>query len=288
MDTLFDLTLPPRSPDALRDSALAVLTEAMQHAKYMAPLFSGGHDSLCACHLASQHPAFGDMVHHIDTGIGAKSTRQFVNEVCKEFGWELAVWKSSETYEKFVRERGFAGPGMHQWAYNRLKDRCVYKITARKKVALITGCRQQESTRRMGHVEPIKIGETSKKTGRVYNTCRIWTAPCFDWSTAEQVSYMNEHDLPRNPLKERLGMSGECFCGAFASPNEIEMIRRYAPDVAAEIDRLSLIAAECGKHDVWGTRPPREKKGIILAQTGPLCSGCDRRAAAAGLLFEAS
>ena len=276
-----------RSPDALLASGLAVIDSAFAAgAVAMVPLLSGGHDSISACHVASLHPRFGGDVYHIDTGIGSKATRAFVESTCRELGWRLSVFKSPSTYEKFVRERGFPGPGRHHWIYVRIKERCIRQMTAgRERRALITGCRKEESTRRMGTVEPLKIGEVRPKTGKVTDKKRAWTAPCHDWSDREQRDYMDEHDLPRNPLKEKLGMSGECFCGAFAMPNEIELVRRHAPDVAAEIDRLTAIARECGKHAVWGTRPPREKKGLVMVKTGELCNGCGRRAASAGLLF---
>lgn len=279
---------PPRAPDVLLTSALSIIDKAFDSgATLIRPLFSGGHDSLCACFVASQHPRFTGEVHHINTGIGSKKTREFVEDICREYGWTLRVYESRATYERFVRRLGFPGPGSHQWVYNWLKDRCVGQMTKGSGAkALITGCRQQESTRRMGHTEDVKIGETSKKTGRVTKTKRIWTAPCFDWSGDEQRAFMNDWALPRNPVKESLlGMSGECFCGAFARPAELEMIREICPDVAAEIDRLTAIAKECGTHCEWGKRKPGEK-GVVTVQTGPLCSSCDRKAAAAGVLFE--
>lgn len=277
-----------REPEALLASALAVIDQGFAAAATgMLPLFSGGHDSLCACHVASRHPRFDRKVHHIDTGIGAKRTREHVEATCRELGWELVVWKSNATYERFVSRLGFPGPGSHQWVYTWLKDRCVQRMTrGRGKVILATGTRSQESVRRMGHVQPVKIGERSKKTGILRRPNRIWVAPCHDWTTADQHAYMAEHDLPTNPLKIALGMSGECFCGAFASPGEIDRVRRHAPDVAAEIDRLAAIAGEAGKHAVWGTRPPSQKKGLVVAESGPLCSTCEHKARAAGLLFD--
>jgi hypothetical protein len=137
----------------------------------------------------------------------------------------------------------------------------------------------------MGHVAPIQVGETSKKTRITRRKTRVWTAPCHDWTVEEQVAFMDSFGLPRNPLKlSPLGMSGECFCGAFARPNEIELVRRYAPDVAKEIDRLTPLAPP-GKGQTWGKRAKNEK-GIISVQTGQLCSSCDHKAAASGLLFE--
>lgn len=290
-----------RTPDELLASALAVIDKAFKTpAKYgikhryprqMVPLFSGGHDSTCACHVASFHWRFSGEVHHINTGIGSKRTLHHVRETAVELGWKLKEYRSPETYEKFVRERGFPGPGRHQWVYIRLKERCVRMMTKGDRVALITGCRSQESTRRMGHVEPVKVGEwvTDKRTGEKKHVLlnRTWVAPCHDWSSEEQATYMDEHDIPKNPVKIALGMSGECFCGAFASPGEYERIKHYCPDVAAEIDRLAEIARECGKPCVWGTRPD-QSKGVVVAESGPLCSTCDLRAHAAGVVFEDS
>jgi 3'-phosphoadenosine 5'-phosphosulfate sulfotransferase (PAPS reductase)/FAD synthetase len=342
--------------------ACKVIDEAfVAGAEVMLPMFSGGHDSLTAVYAASAHARFDGRVYHIRTGIGSKATYGFVQDICREYGWNLQTFQSKDTYEKFVRERGFPGPGMHQWAYIRLKERCVRMVcnmhtrdipvkrrgyegstrTIKRNVALITGCRKQESERRMGTVEPLKIGEAGKKRVRdprlwfpshwrpqrrraaewvclecfqmnesrtqcfsckqsrfgpladfdhevptLTNKYRFWVAPCHDFSTADQVAFMDAFDLPRNPIKMTpIGMSGECFCGAFARPNEIALIRQHAPDVAEEIDRLAVIAKECGKHCVWGTRPDR-RKGVVVAQTGPLCNSCDARAMAAGIIVD--
>lgn len=279
-----------RSPEELLASGLAVIDRAHNAgAGPLLPLFSGGHDSTCACHVAMQHPKWRGVVHHIDTGIGSKATRAHVEATAKELGWVLRIWKSLETYEKFIRERGFPGPGRHHWVYVRIKERCVRMMVKEYKgkrnrfgrVALITGCRSQESVRRMGHVEPIKIGEVDSD-GKRTNMNRVWTAPCHDWSSDEQQAYMHAFDLPRNPVKLALGMSGECFCGAFAAPGELERIRQHCPDVAEEIDRLTLVAQECGTWDKWGQRPT---KGEEEAESGPLCSSCDVRAKLAGVKF---
>jgi hypothetical protein len=132
----------------------------------------------------------------------------------------------------------------------------------------------------MGNTNPIKIGYINKK-GDWLEKNRVWTAPCHDWTKAEQQFYMHEMGLPVNRLKVALGVSGECFCGAFAKPNELDAIREHAPDVAKEIDRLTAIAARCRKPCVWGQRP---RGKATVAQTGPLCSSCDQRAAAGGFV----
>jgi hypothetical protein len=68
-------------------------------------------------------------------------------------------------------------------------------------------------------------------------------------------------------------MSGECLCGAFAKPGELEMIRFFFPDTAAEIDELERKAKAAKKHCVWGTRPPRKPKGATRDTWLCFCDG---------------
>ena len=266
-----------RTVDELTASAHAVIDRGFfMGGMVMMPLFSGGHDSLCACHVASQHKKFTGSVHHIDTGIGAKYTRAFVDRVCQKYGWTLHVYKSPSTYEQYVAHNGFPGPGSHRYVYARLKERCVRMICKSKMPRLlISGCRSLESARRMGYVQPVQVGEKNQKTGELTSRKRIWTAPCHDWSKAEQEHYMDEMGLPVNRLKVALGMSGECFCGAYAKPFEIDAIREHAPEVAAEIERLTVVAKASGKPCIWGQAPSRT---AAEPAPGPLCHSCVKSA----------
>lgn len=284
----------PRDADELLASAHAIIDEAVESikdfpTKQIAPLLSGGHDSLCAVHVATQHPVFaewGGQVRHINTGIGAKYTREFVEKVCKDEGWPLVVHKSNFSYERFVMRLGFPGPGGHAWVYAALKDRCISQITKGiKRTLLISGARSQESARRMGNVQKIKYGEPSKgDKGLIRRKNRVWVSPCFDWSKEEQAIYMEEMGLPRNRIKTLVGLSGECFCGAFAQDGEIDLIKQHCPDVYDEIVRLQGVAEASGqKRCKWG---PGNKSGQkVLARTGEMCSACDIRAMRQGILF---
>ena len=283
-------SLVVRDPDDLLTAGVLLLNAVRDVCRpfvRLCPLFSGGYDSLCACHVAAHAEGFDGKVYHIRTGIGAQANRDYVESVCKELGWKLVVLQSPATYERFVTSIGFPGPGSHQWVYNWIKDRCITSLAKGRstKFMLVTGCRSQESARRMGHTAPVKYGELSKRTGRTTKLNRVWVAPCYDWSSVEQKGYRDAYGFPDNRIKESpIRMSGECFCGAFAMPGEIELIRQYAPDVAQEIDRLTVLAREAGTPSTWGTRPRDRKKGLVVAETGPMCSSCDRRAAAAGLV----
>jgi hypothetical protein len=68
-------------------------------------------------------------------------------------------------------------------------------------------------------------------------------------------------------------MSGECLCGAFAQEGELERIRLWYPDTAAEIDQLESDVRAAGHPEPfcrWG-----HGKGKPTEKTGKLCTSCD-------------
>lgn len=234
-------------------------------------LFSGGHDSLVATHLISRHPAFS-FVANFNTTIGIEETRQFVRDVCRDYQLPLKVYQPPVSYRDIVLEHGFPGPGGHRYMYIRLKekalDTCVreHKAKWKDRIALITGVRLSESVRRMGHVEAVSR-----------DGAKVWTAPIINWSNDDKNAYMALHGLPRNKVVDTICMSGECLCGAFASPGEIAEIREAYPEVAAQIAALEVEVAAAGRHAKWGTRPPSAGPRPHPRQL-PLCFSCEARA----------
>ncbi len=67
---------PQHDPSDPAEAGERILAEAVERFRPVAvfALFSGGHDSLCAAHLASRTTRFDGCV-HIDTGIGVPATR---------------------------------------------------------------------------------------------------------------------------------------------------------------------------------------------------------------------
>lgn len=252
----------------------AILSDAVKRhsPRGVVGMFSGGHDSLCATHIASQHAAFRGAA-HMNTTIGIEATREFVRRVSMERQWRLREYRPPVSYRDIVLKHGFPGPGSHLFMYTRLKERCVRQLMRDlqhrpgDRVALVTGVRLAESTRRMGHVKPVQ-----KEGGK------LWVAPILHWTDDDKNEYMAFHGLPRNPVVDQLCMSGECLCGAFASPGEIAEIEAAFPVVAAEIRALEAEARAAGVHAVWGTRPPSETREPKRA--GPMCHSCEAKRAA--------
>jgi 3'-phosphoadenosine 5'-phosphosulfate sulfotransferase (PAPS reductase)/FAD synthetase len=243
-------------------------------------LFSGGHDSLTATSVAFEQGAVESAL-HIDTGIGVPETRDFVERTCKDRGWPLRVYSAEqvgESWEDFVRRHGFPGPAQHNRMYNRLKERALRAAIRdcrppRKRVLLVSGCRSSESVRRMGTVKPVDRQGTW-----------VWSAVIHNWSKQKCLDYLDAWGIKRNPVVERIGKSGECLCGAFAKPGELDQLHDHYPEVA---ERILDLEQEVRPNHPWGWEDRRpdwvseQQRGqsFLCDMTKPpgyLCYGCHK------------
>lgn len=250
--------------------SMEIIDEALATHKvtHLFGLFSGGHDSLCATHVASRHPAFTGAA-HINTTIGILQTRIFVRTTAQNYQWNLKEYRPPVNYRNIVLEHGFPGPGGHRFMYARLKERCIRQLVREHKekrfdrIGLVTGVRLSESVRRMGHVKPIQ------REG-----AQLWISPIIDWTDEDKNAYMSYEGLPRNPVVDTICMSGECLCGAFAHKEERFELKFYYPETEAYIAALEAECAAKGVHAKWGTRPSGGKK---RSKGGMLCASCNAK-----------
>jgi 3'-phosphoadenosine 5'-phosphosulfate sulfotransferase (PAPS reductase)/FAD synthetase len=236
-------------------------------------LFSGGNDSTTLTHLfrnVATHAV------HANTTIGVERTRQFVRDCCAKWNLPLIEREPPESYRQLVLAHGFPGPAMHYKMYQRLKERSLRIVRRelvteprRQRVIFIAGRRRQESARR-----------SSIPTFEVEGSI-IWVSPLVDWSKTDLDEYRGRFNVPRNPVADELGMSGECECGAFAEPGEFERLARVDPECAAEIVELEHDALALGhlpEHKCrWGWGAYRDDPSAQPIKSGPLCSSCDAR-----------
>lgn len=228
-------------------------------------LFSGGNDSTVLAHLFRDRATHAI---HANTTIGIEQTRQFVRDTCQHWGLPLLEEVAPVSYRELVLERGFPGPGMHWKMYQRLKERGLRqarrKLVAdnrKERVVFLAGRRRQESERR----KDIPLHE---RDGSV-----IWVSPLAMWTKLDMNTYrLMFKDVPVNEVSDLIHMSGECLCGAFAKPDELEEIRQWFPDTAAEIDSLQAEVEAAGwkaPYSRWGHGNGRPSK------VGALCSSCE-------------
>jgi len=254
-------------------------------------LFSGGHDSLVSTHVA--HRLLTELgaphrVLHIDTTVGIPENEQYVKDCADRFGWDLRIIRNEEhrgkSYDEWVRdEETFPMPQDHMWMYAHLKREAIRQIVREQKgkrgdrVLFVTGVYSDESNRRAGY------HQVEKRDG-----AQVWLNPCFEWSDANMGQYRVENDLPVNEVAAALGKSGECLCGAYAHPGDLEAVRRVCPSLARRFERLSEEISPSSDHEMkWDMDElpeqwKQEANGQCNAfretpeRTGPLCHDCTR------------
>jgi len=242
--------------------------------------FSGGNDSRAVAHWMMNNVP-GCRPFHINTGIGIELTREYVRDTSAMYGWDLreirALQDCGQSYEALCIAYGFPGPDGHQMMYSRLKERGVRKLVReskaghprRAKVLIASGIRHDESLIRMGYA------------GREINTVgsQVWINPLYWWGKEQRDAYNSASGMPENPVTTALGMSGECGCGAFSHPGELERWRAVDPSFGARIDALQQKVFARGFTWSWEGRPPsggfkREQQSFQM----PMCVGCEKSA----------
>lgn len=264
-------------------------------------LFSGGGDSSILAHLMRER---SDALVHVRTGISITETWTYVQAVAADWGAKLHAAHPDVTYQDLVLGRvtvktdkgsrpkgaplwkGFPGPAAHYLMYQRLKERALERfrrsIVGRRgrsgQIVYLGGMRWGESDRRFRNAEEYD------QWGSV-----IWCSPIVWWTDSHMAEYRarylcnDVHDhafgrlcrpgtLPLSPVSEKLHMSGDCLCGAFAKPGELSEIEFWYPDTAAQIHALmDLAKAEGIERCVWGAgKQPGEKPSKV----GRICSKC--------------
>lgn len=286
----------------IMDEAIALYSPTVILAAY-----SGGDDSIVSTHFAVEN--FGCAVVHCDTRIGMKATRRHLDAVSDYRGWDLRVfqgptygppknlntsllpageWTDGATaYEELIFNWGFPGPAQHHRCYGRLKERAL-RLAARsvltkrgQRVLLVSGIRADESAIRAGYKRSIQLQKGSQF---------VWANPFYHHTESDFEAYRQEFGLPRNPVKPQIGISGECLCGAFASPGELAAVRTCEPETGAYLDSLRGRVAANGFPWSWGERCPewwvesRRGQGLLEFEGGtafqPMCVGCPRRGGA--------
>jgi 3'-phosphoadenosine 5'-phosphosulfate sulfotransferase (PAPS reductase)/FAD synthetase len=247
--------------DAHRTLARAVAT-ADKPVKAVVALFSGGNDSTTLAHLFRERVT---CFAHANTGIGIEATREYVRKTCANWGVPLLErgLPRGRTYEDLVLGRvrpgprgrktrvwpgGFPGPAQHGLFFQRLKERPLEQVRnelvrrpQRERVIFLAGRRAAESDRRSSRFLAGELKDIERR-GSV-----IWVSPIVNWTKLDLNAYrVRFPDVPRNEVSDHLHMSGECLCGCFGHPEELEEIRMWFPDVAAYIDDLQRRVAEAG------------------------------------------
>jgi len=231
-------------------------------------LISGGQDSLAAVNVAAEEADL-DILAYLDTGTGASANREYVEEVADGMGLQLWTLRTHESYTAAVEDHGFPGPSRHHIMYSLLKERQLGKLATAVSgdLHLWTGVRRHESQRRMGHVQ--SVVEADRWT---------WHAPIHDWRKSTVVAYIDDLDLPDNPLWSTLGRSADCWCGCFGSPEEV--LDAEACGLDDVVDMIGSLESQVDRDDekgkwAWGGMSDTQARAERASgRDMTLCSAC--------------
>lgn len=178
-------------------------------------LFSGGIDSLAVTILAMERQN-ADCVVYLDTNTGLAENLEYVRWICEEMGWPLYVAESPVDLVTIYKRYGPFGPEGHAWAYNYLKERQLATLARHIEGTplLFSGVREDESDRRKVNVTSEVQWETNSWNG-------WWVSLLWDKSKDDAKALIEEYGLPTNPLYEKIGRSGDCWCLAYGGWDEI-------------------------------------------------------------------
>ena len=185
-------------------------------------LCSGGKDSISAVHyISTNYPDNFEGVLFIDTTMGVKGGREWLEGYCKDMGWKIEIAKPKMDVLDFsVKKWGFPSYGIHTYVMRLAKlipmrDWLKGKSKSdRDIIGLTGGIRKYESIRRMGNY----------KTPLSRDGTLFFASPLFTMQTEEVVAYLKLHKLQKSPISDILGYSGECNEGAFAQAGQLEKI----------------------------------------------------------------
>jgi 3'-phosphoadenosine 5'-phosphosulfate sulfotransferase (PAPS reductase)/FAD synthetase len=288
LDKQMDKTINQlKSPESILQKAIA-----MHSPSHIFILVSGGGDSTLTAqktleYLESVRYSGPRQVVSLNTLLFADDWPSFLRSHVKEAGWEYDPKKLFYTnpdpdfYEGWVIKYGFPySPRGHLTMQNRLKLRAIEQLVREHKtqvgtrhehydrIMLVTGFRQLESQKRMQAKNPIQ------RKG-----AQLWVNPLFYYTDEQKNLELLKLGLPMNPYKSELGVSGDCGCGAYARPGEMDIIKKSFPCLGK---RLSVLNDKAYKTHGYGydEKPPKALAKIQAGQipfTGdlsPLCAGC--------------
>lgn len=296
-----------RTLDQAIARSLEILAEALASHPIVGTywLFSGGNDSAVLGHLLRGRY---DAILHVNTGTGIRQTTTHVHAVAEAWGETLHELHPKNSYQDLVMGRviattgpnkgtravwkGFPGPPGHKVMYRHLKNEPLMRFRRdtlgdqkrrpradRKKIAYLGGMRWGETERRFRNAEAIDA------EGSI-----VWVSPLVHWTNAHMDEYRARHRcqadhehaehrlcfpgaLPLNEVTEHLHMSGECLCGAYAKPGELDEVAFFYPEAAAALRELEAEAKAAGITACrWGQKAATA--GNSSTAVGRLCSSC--------------
>lgn len=202
-------------------------------------LFSGGKDSLCLLHylkgIAGDCGVSLEAI-HADTTAGFPEVEVYVQRVCRSLKVRLHTVRPDRDFFETAKRWGIPSP-KSRWCCKTLKvapiRRFLQSLDGPK--IIFDGIRAAESYARSKYT-PVWYHPSFK--------C-LSVSPIFYWPNARITRYIKSSGLPRSPA-EKLGMSAECWCGAYQGRADFEALLSIHPEIYRKLEEVEK--AQKGKY----------------------------------------
>jgi len=226
-----DETRVVRAQITLTERDLESIIEVM--APYV--LFSGGLDSLCTLiyvQRIAQRIRRKVKVIHATTTVGLPGSINYVRKVCRELDVELQIVRPEIDFFTLAQKWGIPSHNS-RWCCRELKIKPItnYLRTQSVPKVVLDGIRAAESSIRASYL-PVWYHPAFQ--------C-ISVSPIFYWSDKEVQDHIEQIDVPKE-IVYGLGVSPECWCGAYKSRSDFEKLYHVCPELfnkLVELERTS-------------------------------------------------
>lgn len=164
---------------------------------------------------------------------------------------------------------------MFRWLKDHTINSIVSSIRNRQRnrpIVIISGARKYESKVRWGTSENITV---------IGNN--IWVNICNQWTDDELAAFAIDFNLSklRGPISNNMGISGDCFCGAYANKGDLIELKYESPTTYEKITNIqNWIFNNTNMRWTWEEGPQKryimEKHGQLNMFTPNMlfCSTC--------------
>lgn len=262
-------------------------------------LCSGGKDSMSAVSIFAEHSKIKAVLLVDTTIVLQNGSHKPSYEASESFAKKLGVpficirpldslkvgfeyvnskeeYGTGKTFENYCKKYGFPHAGQHNSVFRYLKKKAMVafvrsRTKPKERIGFVSGVRCQESKRRLENSQMIGVDEDTPRI--------IWIAPIFNWTTNECFDHIKENNYERSKGYDVIGLNGDCLCGAYASKEEIYILKKEFPDTFEKLKYIESVAYTKHKgRKNWGngasTKDVLEQKKLSEKYT---CSECSDR-----------
>ena len=192
-----------------------------------------------ACFIAKRVAdarGWGFALVHINTGVRLPGVGEYVRQYADWLGARLIELHASVDYWDGVKKWGYPHLWHNRWCFNELKKKPFYEFAKQhiKPIDLVVmGVRQSESLFRLAEFNKVFYRYCHSRFG----VCLNYWLPVLRLGDADVERLLKAFNIPRSPVWDRVGISGECMCMAGMTRRTLTKVIASYPEYAMEMAR---------------------------------------------------